>query len=551
MNPELKSLTLDFIEKHSTIVLGSILMASISDIFDTLVVPKLLTNVINSVGTDKLKDNILNFVTAIAIGKILYTGSIYLSNQIEPSIHNHILKELTKAVIRKYQESGEPIQVAVVMEKVNIISKALDSTIRYICFRFIPLFITLMVTLISIFRVNTKLGICVFICMVIFGLILYNMAYPLNIDKMKESVLDKIEDAFNNMEFVISSQNGVQLIEKEILSKSDGYHVSKVDYTKKHSITQGFGYSTGAVFYFISIYYMYQLYIRKEIDNKNFTAYLLILGKFYGVIFRIAEYVPSIVKVHNTMNSTTKFLNSVYKKYPFKHDIPLEDGSISFKDVSFKYEDGPRILSQFNMSYPSGSKICVYGDSGSGKSTFTNLIKGSIYPTRGDVYAGKIITSNTSKQELQISIACVIQNASSLLQRSIYKNIIFGLDDSKDLRERVEKVFIDYDLARVFNCNPDEPSTNPLKFLDDNVCKLSGGQYQVVHCIHAIFQPLTKILILDEPTSALDVGTRDNILSLVRSKKDVTVIHITHDTSVRDLYTNVITFNKGSNPTIT
>lgn len=559
MDPELKSLSVNFMKENSGIVLGSVFLSTISDVFDNIIVPKLLAKVIKSVGQDDLKEKVTHFVGGIAIEKILHTGSIYLSNQIEPSLHHYILKELTKAVIRKYQETGEPIQVAVIMEKVNIISKALDSTIHYMCFRLLPLIFTLIIALVSIFKVNVKLGICVTICMILFGLLLCKVNYPRNVDKLKEGVLDSVEDAFYNIEFISSSDSGVEQIQREIMEKSDKFHEHRINYYKKHTYTQGYGYMAGVGFYFASIYYMYNLKQRGEISNDDFSSYIIILGKIYGVAFNLAYYVPQMVKVYRTMNSTRDFLKKLYETTPKRDDISLEDGSLVLKDVSFKYPSSPpgeEIFNGLNMTIESGSHVYLIGRSGSGKSTFTNLVKGREYPTSGEVIVGNVATDKTSKSVLFSQIGSVNQNTNSLLKRSIYENIIFGLEDTPALRTDVELYVSRYGINKVFDRNLDDGvEPDPFSFLDyvigESSLSLSGGQKQIIHLLHAAFQPNIKVLILDEPTSALDHQTRNNVLKMIDdiNKRGITIFHITHDTEVQDEASKIISFTRGENPT--
>lgn len=530
MEPELQALTKRFIKENAGIIAGSVIISSVANVFDTLIVPKILSKVIKSVGTDKLKGNLTKFMAAIGLQKAIKTGSIHISNQIEPSLHHYILKELTKMVIKCYQETGEPIQITLVMEKVSVISKNLNHAIYNVCFKFLPLFITLVIVTISIFYISVKLGICCLICIFLFGLVMYKINYPNDIEVYKENVLSRIEDAFKNMEFIASSESGVDRIQDEIFASSDSYHKEKLGYTTAHTKTQGAGYLAGTIFYLGTVYYMYTLYKKAEIKDEDFRAYLLVLGKFYGIVFNLSYLLPQTVKIYKTMGSTREFLKSLYKDYPDRDDIPITNGNIVFNNVDFRYPDTNNdILSNYSVNIPSGTKVCLFGPSGSGKSTFVGLTKGNLVPTNGEVTIGGVDNSTISRKVLHSSISMVNQNTSELLNRSIYENMIFGLNDTPELRAKLEHLIMHYQINNVFN----KPDTS---FLDDQPQNLSGGQKQMVHLIHAFLQPNTKVLILDEPTSALDSNLRDNVIRMIdelNEQRGVTVLHISHDPYVK------------------
>src|SRR5690606_20344460 len=108
-------------------------------------------------------------------------------------------------------------------------------------------------------------------------------------------------------------------------------------------------------------------------------------------------------------------------------------------------------------------------------------------------------------------LSFVKQNNNFLMQMSIYENIIFGTEDSEELRGKVEALSREYGISEIFK---DE------NYLDIQVLKgcqnLSGGQKQCVHLLRAIIIDSSKVLILDEPTSALDSNSQDNIIRLIK-----------------------------------
>jgi ABC-type bacteriocin/lantibiotic exporter with double-glycine peptidase domain len=363
---------------------------------------------------------------------------------------------------------------------------------------------------------------------------MYSISYPNDIEIYKEDVLSRIEDAFTNIEFIASSESGVDKIQEEIFDSSESYHQERISYTTAHTKTQGAGYLAGTLFYLGTIQYMYKLNQKGEIKDESFQAYLLVLGKFYGIVFDLAYLLPQTVKIYKTMGSTKGFLRSIYRDYELRDDIDIPNGSIQFNNVDFSHGNAPKsadpkIIDNYSISIPSGTKVCLFGNSGSGKSTFVGLVKGNFVASNGTITIGGIDNSRVSRKILHSTISMVNQNTNGLLKRSVYKNMIFGLEDTPELRIKLEKIIMHYNINKVFN----QPCT---AFLDDECPKLSGGQRQIVHLVHAFLQPNTKILILDEPTSALDCNVRDNILNMIdelNEQRGITVLHISHDPHVK------------------
>lgn len=187
-----------------------------------------------------------------------------------------------------------------------------------------------------------------------------------------------------------------------------------------------------------------------------------------------------------------------------------------------------RALSNVTLDIARGSCHAVVGESGSGKSTLANLILGIYPPSEGVIsFAGEILPVRRSLA-LKRRIQFVQQNPLATLnpKRTIGASIGLPLLLHKTVRGLTER------RRRVTQLL--EEVGLPADFAGRSPAMLSGGQRQRVSIARALAcEP--DLLVLDEPTSALDVLVQARILELiadVRSRKNLTLVFITHDLAV-------------------
>lgn len=174
-------------------------------------------------------------------------------------------------------------------------------------------------------------------------------------------------------------------------------------------------------------------------------------------------------------------------------------------------------LKDVSFSVRPGSFTSIAGPSGCGKSTLLSLIAGLIAPEKGCIRFYK-----SDAMPAAARIGYMLQHDTLLEWRTIYKNILLGLEVTHQCTEQKKRLAADmmhdYGLASFKNAHPSE---------------LSGGMRQRAALIRTLaLEP--DLLLLDEPFSALDYQTRltvcDDISTIIRSRKKTAVL-ITHDLS--------------------
>ena len=196
------------------------------------------------------------------------------------------------------------------------------------------------------------------------------------------------------------------------------------------------------------------------------------------------------------------------------------DAFLNLTDVRYSYhspEGETPALSDISFSVKEGEFVAIVGPSGCGKSTLLNLICGLLTPEAGEI----TLKGNPVHQERE-RIGYMLQKDHLFEWRSIYRNVILGLEIRKKCTEetlaRAEAMLEQYGLSPFRNARPSA---------------LSGGMRQRAALIRTlVLEP--ELLLLDEPFSALDYQTRltvcDDIATIIR-REQKTAILVTHDLS--------------------
>ena len=187
--------------------------------------------------------------------------------------------------------------------------------------------------------------------------------------------------------------------------------------------------------------------------------------------------------------------------------------SITLREISFRYPDASRlVLEEFSLTIAKNISLGVIGPTGSGKSTFVDLLLGLYQPTTGEILIDDKPLTPALVPAWQASIGYVPQDI-FLIDDTIARNIAFGLPDNEidpaRLREACAMAqlleFIEGELPAGFDTSVGERGV-----------RLSGGQRQRIGLARALYHR-PSLLILDEATSALDVATEAKLLEALGS----------------------------------
>ncbi len=249
-----------------------------------------------------------------------------------------------------------------------------------------------------------------------------------------------------------------------------------------------------------------KIYLFKEVTVGQFqslTTYgfqsLMALMMFSMVIVMIVMAIESGKRIAEVLMETSNLVNPENPVYE------IADGSIEFKDVSFKYsqEAEKYSLENINLSIKSGETVGIIGSTGSSKTTLVNLISRLYDTTTGEVIVGGLNVKNYDLEVLRNNVAVVLQ-----------KNLLFSGTIESNLRWGNENATMDeIKHAAHLACADEFIEQFPEKYethIEQGGSNVSGGQKQRL-CIARALLKNPKILILDDSTSAVDTKT-DSII---------------------------------------
>jgi len=181
---------------------------------------------------------------------------------------------------------------------------------------------------------------------------------------------------------------------------------------------------------------------------------------------------------------------------PKSENWPELKGDITFKNVSFAYEDGERILEDFNLEIKAGETIALVGETGSGKSTLVNLACRFYEPIAGEILIDGVDYKRRSQLWLHSNIGYVLQTP-HLFSGTIKENIRYGNLEVSDLDIiRAAKLVNAHQFIKKLEQGYDTK-------IGEGGGSLSTGEKQLISFARAVLAD-PKIFVLDEATSSID-----------------------------------------------
>lgn len=218
-------------------------------------------------------------------------------------------------------------------------------------------------------------------------------------------------------------------------------------------------------------------------------------------------------------------IESILEKKPLPetaHAQEPENNSITFENVSFRYEDAGRdALHQINLAIKEGEHVAFVGPSGGGKTTLASLVARFFDITEGRILIGNKDVKEIPSKQLMDMVSFVFQD-SKLLKTSILENARMGKKDAT--REEVMQALKEAQCEDIIAKLPDGIDT----VIGSSGTYVSGGEAQRLSIARAMLKN-APILILDEATAFADPDNEAKVQeAFSRLSKGKTVIMIAH-----------------------
>ena len=233
-----------------------------------------------------------------------------------------------------------------------------------------------------------------------------------------------------------------------------------------------------------------------------------------------------------------------YGKTAPKDGLIFKD-KIQFDKVSFSYDENKHVIQDLNLVISKGDFLGVIGKTGSGKSTFLDLLMGFQSPTLGAISVDGLHLDSNNIQYWQCKIAHVPQNI-FLADLSFLENVAFGVPRGDIDVARVMGAIRGAQLVEFVNSLPNGLDT----LVGEHGSMLSGGQRQRLGIARALYKN-AELIIFDEGTSALDRITEEAVLESIqclrRANQNLTVVMVSHNLEALKNCTNIIEMRVWSN----
>ena len=249
------------------------------------------------------------------------------------------------------------------------------------------------------------------------------------------------------------------------------------------------------------------------------------------------------IGIQEGISAAKRIYELIDQKNEIYHDenapsLKLINTSIEFKNISFTYPDGTQALKNLSAKIEGGTKVGLVGVSGSGKTTFLNLIPRFFHLKNGSIFIDNQNINDINLNSLRKEISLVSQDV-ILFDDTIKANILYG--NALASNEEIIK-------ACKFAAAQDFVEKLPNKYetiIGENGIKLSGGQKQRLSIARAILKN-SSIILLDEATSSLDSESESVIQKAIENlTKNKTTIIIAHRLSTVMNCDKILVFENG------
>ncbi len=539
-----------------TLILGLIVI-TLSAVFTNLI-PFVISKAIDQIKnhTDGLalyKYALMTVGFAIMSGIFLYITRqtiIIVSREIENDLRNDFLEQVIVQDQQYFHFHPTGETMALATNDISAVRNFLGPGIMYTFETLINF--TMAISLMLSF--NVELTMIAIVPIPLISYVVYRIGKSINYK------FEQVQDQFSQLTTKAQENlSGIKVVKAYVRedSETEGFKKMSLAYMDKNlelAKVQSFSYPIMFLLTGFSVIIVLYAGGNKIINNEltigELTAFIIYLGLLTWPIISLGW----IINLTQRAEASMKRLAEVFDSKPkigdpkacrkdsdaLSKEISIIKGDIEFRNINFRYhENFPYVLKNVNVKVKAGETVGILGHTGSGKTTFVNLISRLF-----DVEVGEILIDGRNIKEyklneLRTSIGYVPQET-FLFSESIENNIAYAensFDKDKVIQAaKISQIYKDVDKF-------------PKRFdtlLGERGINLSGGQKQRTSIARAILAD-PKIMILDDAFSAVDTYTEEEILNgLKEIMSGRTTILISHRVSTLKNSDRIIVLKGGS-----
>ena len=485
---------------------------------------------------------LLILVSALLKGFFLFLTRqtiIVMSRHMEYDMKNDIFEHYQKLPISFYRSHNTGDLMNRISEDVGKVRMYLGPAVMY----GLNLVVLFTLTISQMFSVNSTLAIYTLLPLPLLSLSIYYVSEKMN--KQSEKIQTNlsglstfVQEAFSGIRvikaFVKEGEFESKFLVQSNVYKKESLKLSMINALFFPTILGLIGLSTIA-----AVYIGGQQVGAGNVTIGNISEFIMYVNMLTWPVASLG-WVTSIVQ---TASASQKRINEFLDTKPSitseKNITTPIKGQINFDHVTLKYEESDIVaIDDISIEINQGESIAIIGGTGSGKSTFANLVSRLYDPSSGIISIDGLNIKDYNIPFLRSQIGYVPQDA-FLFSDSISNNISFGMEEVD--QERIELAAKDAGVYSNIIGFPEGFET----VLGERGITLSGGQKQRVTLARALIRD-PKILILDDSMSAIDTKTEDEILgNLKRIMENRTTIIVSHRVSSVKLADKIAVLHDG------
>ena len=502
----------------------------------TVYVPLFMKDAINDLQKSVASGQLLQYGLLI-VGASLIAGIfrfliretiIVVSREIEYDLRHDFWNHIQRLSLRYFQNNSTGNIMAHATNDINAVRMSLGPGVMYS----VDTSIRLVIVISIMFSLNSSLTIYSLLPLPILSYLVYKVGKLIHakftlIQEKFSDLTTKAQENFSGIRVIksyVREENEISSFKKISMQ----YLTRNMDMIRIQAFFQPILFLITGLSIIIVIWLGGIKVINGETNLGDLAAFIMYLGMLIWPMIAFGW----VINIFQQGEASMKRLNKIFHE-PFEisdsenTDYSVKDfqGEIEFNNVSFRYNDNlPYILKNVNLKIPEGSTFAIMGFTGSGKTSFVNLI-----PRLYDTTDGEVLIDGKNVKQIPLNILRtkigLVQQESFLFSDTITNNISYGLREID--KEKVIKV------SKIAHFNKDVESFKDgyETIMGERGITLSGGQKQRASLARALaIDP--KILILDDSFSAVDTHTEEEILqSLKQFMKGRTNIIISHRVS--------------------
>ncbi|RKD91007.1 ABC transporter ATP-binding protein [Mangrovibacterium diazotrophicum] len=388
--------------------------------------------------------------------------------------------------------------------------------------------VLIIVFLISMLVMSPTLTLFIFLVLPVAGYIIGRVGKSLKKvsregqDKMGV-ILTVIEETLGGLR-IIKAFNAEKKMDEVFQKELDGYKGTMNRLMSRRELAHPMSEFLGTIVIVVVVWFGGTLILgnKSSLTGPTFIAYI---GIFYQIINPAKAFSNALYSIQKGLAAMDR-IDMILKAPITINDkenaktVQAFKNQIEYKNVTFAYE-GKAVLKDVSLVIPKGKTVALVGQSGSGKTTFVDLL-----PRFYDVDQGSITIDGTDIRDLKIhdlrELMGNVNQEAILFNDTIFNNIAFGVENAT-----MDDVIA---AAKVANAHDfiSETEDGYNTMIGDRGSKLSGGQRQRLSIARAILKN-PSILILDEATSALDTESerlvQEALENLMKNRTSLVIAH--------------------------